>query len=153
MLLVKECEGVKNIILCDAAVVRSERLDLRQKIAKTLANWGQIISKTPIYPILRKVLYKFAGASDYYIANEQMKEIFKKVITEDLLYAVDYVKQPCLIIWGEKDKATPIEDGILLNQRIKGSELEIILGARHNPYRSEPKKTSQVIINFLKDKI
>ncbi|MDD5098102.1 MAG: alpha/beta hydrolase [Candidatus Pacebacteria bacterium] len=153
MILAKECEGIKNVILCDAAVVRAERLDIRQKIAKALANWGQFISNTPIYPILRKILYKFAGASDYYLANEQMREIFKKVITEDLLYATENVKQPCLIIWGEKDVATPIEDGVLLNKRINGSKLEIVPGARHNPYRSEPQKTSQIIINFLKYKI
>jgi len=153
MILAGKCENIKNVILCDAAVVRSERLDLRQKIAKNLANWGQVIAKTPVYPILRKILYRFAGASDYYLANEQMKEIFKKVITEDLLYAVDNVKQPCLIIWGEKDKATPIEDAILLNRKIIGSELVIIPNARHNPYRSEPVKTSQSIIKFLRDKI
>jgi len=153
MLLSGRCDKIKNVILCDAAVVRSERLDLRQKIAKNLANWRQAISKTPFYPILRKLLYKFAGANDYYHASEQMKEIFKKVITEDLLYAVDYVKQPCLIIWGEKDKATPIEDALLLNRKISGSELVVIPNARHNPYRSEPIKTSQAIIKFLKEKI
>lgn len=144
--------GVKKLILCDAAVVREERLDLRQKISKTLANiGGKIISKDfPGYRFFEKLVYRLAGANDYYKASPIMKEVFKKVISDDLRFLLSKVQQPCLIIWGSEDKATPLEDAYFLNKEIADSELKLIAGARHNPYKTNPGETAEAIINFLK---
>ena len=143
--------GVNKLILCDAAIVREERLDLRQKTSKFISKIGsKIVSKNlPGYHFLEKMLYRLAGASDYYRANPVMKEVFKKVINEDMSYLLNKVSQPCLIIWGEEDKATPLIDAHFLNNEIKGSELKIISGARHNPYKTHAKETAEIIINFL----
>ena len=78
-----------------------------------------------------------------------MKEIFKKVISEDLSFLLDKVNQPTLVVWGEEDKATPLEDAFKISETIKSSELKIITGAGHNPHRSNPQKLSDIIINFL----
>ena len=67
----------------------------------------------------------------------------------DLSFLLGKIKQPCLIIWGGEDKATPLIDAHFLNKGIEGSELKIISGARHNPYKTHPKETAEAIINFL----
>jgi len=143
--------NANKLILCDAAIVREERLDLRQKISKMLAAISsKLVSRNfPGYRFFEKMVYKLAGASDYYRANPAMKEVFKKVVSEDLSFLLDKVKQPCLIIWGGDDRATPLIDGYLLNKEIKDSELKIIVGARHNPYKTHPKETAIAVINFL----
>lgn len=146
-----EGNGVEKLILCDAAVVREERLDLRQKVSKTLANiGGKLVSKDfPGYRFFEKLVYRLAGANDYYKASPVMKEVFKKVISEDLRFLLPKVRQPCLIIWGSEDKATPLEDAYFLNHEIAGSELKLIEGGRHNPYKTNPKETAEAIIKFL----
>lgn len=145
--------GVEKLILCDAAIVREERLDFRQKASKAIARIGsKLLPKNlPGYRFLEKMVYRLAGANDYYRANPVMKEVFKKVISEDLSHLAGKVSQPCLIIWGEEDKATPLIDADFLKKEIKGSELKIISGARHNPYKTNPKETAEAIINFLNE--
>ncbi|MFA5714747.1 MAG: alpha/beta hydrolase [Candidatus Paceibacterota bacterium] len=146
-----ENKNVRKLILCDAAIVREERLDLRQKISKALANIGsRFVSKDfPAYRFFEKFIYKLAGANDYYKASPVMKEVFKKVVSEDLRFLLPKVEQPCFIIWGSEDKATILEDAYFLNKEIKGSELKIIKGGRHNPYKTHPKEVAEAIISFL----
>lgn len=141
----------KKLILCDSAIVRKERLDARQKTSKFLAKVGsKIISKNSfLYSFFEKMAYRLAGSYDYYRANPIMKEVFKKVISEDLTHLLDKIKMPCLIIWGGDDVVTPMEDAVLFNEIIKGSELKIIDGARHNPYKTNPDEVSEAIIKFL----
>lgn len=140
-----------RLILCDAAIVREERLSLRQKVSKFLARIGsKIISKdSRFYLFFEKVAYKIAGAHDYYRANPLMKKIFKKVISEDLTHLLPKVDIPCLVIWGEDDRITPLEDGILFQKEIKEAELKVIKGAKHNPYKTNSVEVSESIINFL----
>lgn len=140
-----------KIIFCDAAIVREERLNLRQRISKFLYVIGSkiIFKDSRIYSFFEKIAYKISGTYDYYKANPLMKEVFKKVISEDLTYLLPKVDMPCLIIWGEDDQVTPVEDGVLLEQEIDNSELKTIKGARHNPYRTDAVEVSESIIKFL----
>lgn len=140
-----------KLLFCDAALVRGERLNLRQRVSKALTRAGsKIISKdSRAYVFFEKLAYKLSGTYDYYRANPLMKEIFKKVVSEDLTHLLPQVDMPCLIIWGEDDQITPIEDGVLFHQAIENSELKIIKGARHNPYKTDPVEVAESIIKFL----
>ncbi|MFA6252604.1 MAG: alpha/beta hydrolase [Candidatus Paceibacterota bacterium] len=141
---------IKKLVLCDAAIIRKERLNLRQKTAKILARTGsKIASKTPFYPLLKKITYKLAGTHDYYRANSTMREIFKKIIKEDMLGLSEKIRVPCLILWGQLDKATPIEDAFTLSEQIEGSTLKIISDSGHNPHRSHSSETAKIIISYL----
>lgn len=145
-------EKVKKAVLCDAAFVRGQRLNLRQKISKFVADIApKSVKAVPFYPFLEKVVYKIAGVSDYYRASPIMREIFKKVVSEDMSNLAGKVKADCLIVWGEKDLATPLSDGIMLNDLIKGSRLKIISGVGHNPYRKKPKEFFEAVELFLKN--
>jgi len=140
-----------KLIFCDAAIVREERLNLRQRISKFLAKIGsKVISEdSRMYSFFEKMAYRLSGTYDYYRANPLMKEIFKKVVGEDLTHLLLKVDMPCLIIWGEDDPITPVEDGVLFHQEIDNSELKIIKGARHNPYKTDSVEVGESIIKFL----
>ncbi|MFA5072114.1 MAG: alpha/beta hydrolase [Candidatus Pacearchaeota archaeon] len=140
-----------KLIFCDAAIIREQRLNLRQRFSKFLAKIGlKFISKdSRIYGFFEKIAYKVAGAYDYYRANPLMKEIFKEVVAEDLTHLLPKVDIPCLIIWGENDQVTPVEDGAFFQQEIDDSEFEVIKGARHNPYSTNPVEFSKKVIKFL----
>ncbi|MDD5569376.1 MAG: alpha/beta hydrolase, partial [Candidatus Pacebacteria bacterium] len=64
---VREPGKISKLILCDAAAIRGERLNLRQKISKFLANIGSklVSSTSPFYKIAEKLAYRFAGSYDY----------------------------------------------------------------------------------------
>lgn len=144
---------VDRLILCDAAIVRKERLGLRQKISKRLSKLGsKIISKTPLKPYFSKAAAALSGNYDYYKASPFMKRVFQKVVSEDLAFLLPQVDAPTLVVWGEKDQATPIEDAFMIAEAIRGSELKVITGAGHGPNKSQPQKLSMIINNFLSKK-
>ena len=140
-----------KIIFCDAAIIRRDRLSVRQKISRFLSTvGGKIISKNSFaYKFFEKAAYFISGTYDYYSANPIMKDVFKKVVEEDLSSLASEIKNPCLIIWGEKDKVTPIEDAYFLNTKIANSELKIIKGCGHNPHKTNFEELSEIIINYL----
>ncbi|MCK9393666.1 MAG: alpha/beta hydrolase [Candidatus Paceibacterota bacterium] len=144
---------VKNLILCDAAVIRKERLSFRQKTAKFLSKIGsKIVSKTPFYPLFERIAYKLAGTYDYYRANPIMKDIFKKIIIDDMSSLAEQLKISCLILWGEFDHITPLEDAFILNDLMENSTLKIINNSGHNPHRTHIEETAKIIINYLTKK-
>ena len=150
LMIAAEGNGVDKLILCDAAVIREERLSLRQQVSKGISRVAKIVPKDlPGYRFFEKMVYKLAGVSDYYKASRIMKEVFKKVVSEDLRFLLGKIRQKCLIIWGSEDKITPLSDAFILNKGIKGSDLKIVTGAKHNPYKTNPKETAEAIIKFL----
>jgi pimeloyl-ACP methyl ester carboxylesterase len=143
-------EMIEKMILCDAAVIRKERLNFRQKVAKFMSKVGaNIASKTPFYQFFEKIAYKMAGSYDYYRANPIMREIFKKIINDDMSDMAEKIKKPCLVIWGGEDMATPIEDAMILSEIMENSYLKVINSARHNPYRTHQNEVVKLIINFI----
>lgn len=146
----KHKELVKKLVLCDPAIIRKERLGIRQKISKFGSKYfSKIIAKTPLYPFFEKAAYWFAGAYDYYHANAIMKEIFQKVISEDMSDIAQKLNKECLIVWGEYDQATPIKDGFVLNQLIKNSQLKVIVDSGHNPHRTHKEELCKVLLKFF----
>jgi len=78
-----------------------------------------------------------------------MKETFKNVIAEDLTPFLSQIKTPTLIIWGEKDKITPLSDGYKMNQEIKSSILKIIPKGIHNLPFQFPQEIVENILKFI----
>ena len=57
---------------------------------------------------------------------------------------------PTLILWGEKDRMTHVDDATLFHQTIKGSQLVVLKEIGHVPILEDPKQTADVIDNFIK---
>lgn len=146
---------VQKLILCNAAVVRAkERLSLRQRIARRSAKIMKPFVNNKFYkeklkPRLSPIVYKIAGSYDYFSANDIMKKTFKKIFAEDLRAYGTYIKKPTLVVWGENDKITPIEDAYAIKNIIDGAELNVVEGVGHAPHLKKPEELSQIIIQFL----
>ncbi|CAF1527106.1 unnamed protein product [Adineta steineri] len=59
---------------------------------------------------------------------------------------------PILILWGEKDTLTPVENAYRYHNLYKTSTLKIISGANHNLLIEHSKEAIEAIKTFLKDK-
>jgi len=56
-----------------------------------------------------------------------------------------------LIIVGQSDSLTPVEDAELMHRQIGGSRLEIIEGAAHLSNMEQPEEFNRVLTTFLHD--
>ena len=50
-------------------------------------------------------------------------QTFKNVVSEDLKPYLKEIKAKTLLIWGNKDSATPLKDGNTMNKLISNSEI------------------------------
>ncbi len=78
-----------------------------------------------------------------------MKQTYLNVVRDDLSQFTGFIKVPTVLIWGEKDTSTPIEDANFMNQKIKNSKLVIIEGHGHALNRECPEILSQKILENL----
>jgi len=99
--------------------------------------------------LLRRAFYRFITKSDYPSVNGVIKEIYLKVIKQDLSDVLSQIQIPAVIIWGEKDNITSLNDAKIINQKIKDSKLEIILNVGHDINIKAPDELAEVISKNL----
>ena len=126
-----------------------------QKVVYYLAKIASALYIFSFIPAIRRfcrqAFYRFVvRRRDYYEADGVMRETFKKVINEDLAPYLKQINIPTIIIWGEKDKMTPIEDAYLINDDIKLSLLKILKNHGHAINLDAPDKLTETIFQFLR---
>ncbi len=59
------------------------------------------------------------------------------------------IKSPTLIIHGDKDRLSPVQNADILNERIPDSTLYILPGVGHCFFWEKPRESARVIVEFL----
>lgn len=89
------------------------------------------------------------GSKDYKILPPIMKKTFVHIVNEDLTECCEKIKTKTLIIFGEKDKETPLYMGKILNKKIKNSLLIPIKKGDHFAYIHHLNLIFPIIHSFL----
>ena len=147
-------ERIDKIILIDAASIKPKK-KIRQKIKEKLYKFLKRLIK--IFPPVQRETYhqkliQYFGSADYQALPVQMRETFKNIVNENLIYYLKYIESETLILWGKLDQDTPIKDGIKMNRLIKNSALIVFPKGTHFSYLEYPSLTNQIIQEFLKEK-
>lgn len=162
-------ELIKELILIDAAGIL-----YRSIFIKHLSQFSQKSKKRyPFMGLINKVKRginilsqniieftdKYTSLQDLFMKNEQVRASLAKdkttfraataLIEENFTDAINQMKVPTLIIWGDDDKVAPLRVGKLLNYRLKNSHLIILKETGHNPMAERPKKVSESILGWL----
>ena len=82
-------------------------------------------------PFLRKEKLKKFFSKDYNMLSPVMQKSFIKVVNEDLAPSASRIKNEVLLIYGDKDKETPLYMGRKFNKLISNSSLTVIKGGGH----------------------
>ena len=138
---------IKKIILIDVAgIKRKKKLNifLKEIIYKFLK---KIFNKNN--KIKKKLFLKFSS-DDYKTIPSIMRKTFQNIIQEDLRKYYKIIKQDTLIIWGGKDKDTPLKDAYLLQKMIQNSGLIVYKNGNHFSYLEKPYDTIIILKEFLK---
>lgn len=143
---------VDRVILVDAAGIKPHR-SLRYyikvysfKAAKHLLPF--ITGRKRASQVIEKMRGR-SGSADYRNASPRMRAIMSKVVNEDLTPLLHLIKAPTLLIWGEKDTATPLRDAKKMERLIPDAGLVSYPEAGHYSFLDRPGQTAAVIKNFL----
>lgn len=92
---------------------------------------------------------KRQGSEDYRNASPVMKQCLVKAVNEDLSELLPLIDNETLLIWGDKDTATPLSDGMKFKELIKGSSLSVLQGAGHYSFIDRPAEFKSLIQTFF----
>src|SRR5664280_2505853 len=145
-------EAVHALVLVDAAGIRPSAT-FRRRMRRLFYKSAQTVLRLPILgvkgPALRERLAMRFGSADYRATTGVMRASMVKTVNLDLATCLRAINAPTLLLWGEKDAATPIADGRKMEQLIRGSRLIAVAGAGHFSYLDSPAFVNAVVSAFL----
>ena len=79
-----------------------------------------------------------------------MRRCLVMAVNEDLRHLLPEIKQDTLLIWGDKDTATPISDAKIMESMISGSGLVVLNGCGHFSYLEKPAVFKNILRSYFK---
>lgn len=125
---------MNRLILVAPALYRPKRY-ARRFIFGTIAALGRLLFSLPIIEKgdvwAKKLLYKAADSPDYSETSGIKRDIYKKIIRQDLREVLPKISVPTHIIWGDRDTYVPVKWAKRACAQIPLCSLSIIPGGSH----------------------
>ena len=145
----KKMMDINKMILTGCAGIKPKRgLDYYIKVYtyKLGKKFGKLMGK--LSPGYEEKLKKKHGSADYAAASNKMRAVMVRTVNEDLKYLLADIKVPCLLVWGEKDDATPLGDGKLMEQLIPDSGLVVMPDSGHYAFLENAAWFGNIVRSF-----
>lgn len=94
-----------------------------------------------------------AGSKDYQVLSPIMKATFINIINQDLTPLLSSIKISVLLIWGSRDKQTPLYMARRMGKLLPNNKLIILKKAGHFSYLDRPMHFKQAVSFFLQGAI
>ena len=91
------------------------------------------------------------GSADYRAASGVMRGTLVRLVNEDLRSMLPDIDLPVLLIWGDQDGETPLEDGRLMERLIPDAGLVVFEGSGHYAYLEQAARFCRIVDVFLRD--
>ena len=137
---------IRKLVLADSAGFRDK--SFRKRTIVFLSKFFRPLLYLPFLKLLRPKFYKVIG-SDYLNTNIDLRATFLKIVNEDLTEYLPKISAPTLIIWGDKDRDTPMWFAKKINSLVRNSRLEILKGAEHISFIDKPEEFNKALIDFI----
>jgi pimeloyl-ACP methyl ester carboxylesterase len=122
--------------------IRVKGFKLLKKLYTTLVFWEDKDKRM-------EKLYRKFGSDDYQNSTGIMRKILVRVVNENLKPILRDIKAPTLLIWGDKDDATPLYMGHIMEKEIKDSGLVVFEGAGHYSYLDDYHRFTRIMEAFF----
>ncbi len=131
---------VDKLVLTGAAGLKP-KTTLKKRVKKATFSLLKKVAK-------REKLKRFYS-KDYLALDSVMKESFKKIVAENLDYTLSNIDRKTLMVFGTKDRETPVYMAKKFYREIKGSKLLLIKDAGHFCFIDKPHKFNTEVREFL----
>ena len=141
---------VSKMVLTGAAGVRDKRgIDWYWR-TYTYKLGKKILSLPPFRKYLTS-LQNRSGSEDYRNASGVMRSTFVKVVNDDVSPFLKEIPTETLLVFGEKDEATPVEKGKYMEKEMPNATLVTFAGDDHYAYFHQADRFNRVLEAFLKN--
>ena len=139
--------SIEKLVLVDAAGIKPKA---------SLKKWWRIKKFKIAKWLSEKKIIKLAenkyGSADYKTASHQMKLVLKECLTYDQTNLLKNINCPTMIVWGEKDKDTPMYMAKTMEKNIKQSKLVVLKNCGHFSFLEKPYEFYKYIDLFIENK-
>jgi len=91
------------------------------------------------------------SSADYLLTPEHLRGSFSRVVGEDLRPLLGKIKQPALLVWGERDQATPLWMGQAMAREMPNATLLVYEGEDHWAYQNQLARFVNAVEAFLEE--
>ena len=132
---------------------RSLTFHLKRFAAKVLKLPASLVPASKREAVLEKIrqtrAWKSLGSSDYSKLSGVMRETFVKSVTEFFDESLSTIDDEILLLWGEDDTATPLDQARRLDEGLKNSALVTIENAGHYAFLDQPARFTSIVKAYL----
>jgi pimeloyl-ACP methyl ester carboxylesterase len=139
-------EYLEKIVLVDSAGIHPDSIVRTGK--KIIAKIVKPIFILSFLQPLRRKIYTALGSDDYLVTPE-LRSTFLNIIHEDITTLLPKIKQPALLIWGDRDKDTPLEQAHIMERNVPGSKLIVLQGAGHYSFLDKTEEFIEELKKFI----
>ncbi len=132
---------VKRVVLCAPGGL-SRPDGMKRMLFGALAKVGKTLGLEKY----KAILYKLAREHDYEKTSGTMREVFKKVVDEDLNPLVGEINVPTLVLWGKQDRVVPYTDA----QKFIQAKVVLIENQGHRLPYELPERVAREINIWMK---
>jgi pimeloyl-ACP methyl ester carboxylesterase len=145
---------IRRMVLAGSAGIRPRRT-LRGAARVRSYKLLRAVERSSVLPAaLRRTAGRRAdqrGSADYRAVTGVMRGTLVRLVNEDLRPLLPQLNLPVLLIWGEQDTETPLDDGKLMERLIPDAGLVVFEGAGHYAYLEQPARFCRIVEVFLRD--
>jgi len=138
-----------KLILSGAAVIRPKNY-VKRFIFGTMAKIGKvciaILPSQKLKTLAKKVLYRVADSPDFSKTSGIKRDIFKKIIRQDLRHILPSIKTPTCVIQGTNDTYVPFRHGKKIAEGISSASFVVIENGTHGLHH---KNTADVFLSGI----
>lgn len=134
--LALKSSSLKGLILCATGGISRGNV-FKRIVFFILAKLGKaFLIIMPLAKMWKKMLYKVAREHDYEKTSGVMRETFQNIVKEDLKPLIASISVPTLVLWGENDQMTPLNDAYFIATHLQKGKLKVYKDEGHTlPYK------------------
>lgn len=142
---------IERIVFVDAAGIMSKKsLSHKMKIIRYKMLKKLFLNKVfyALFPELVDDWKSRQGSADYRNATPIMRQCLVMAVNEDLTSLLPNIKQDTLLIWGDKDTATPLSHAKQFEELIPSAGLVVLEGG-HFSFLDQPAKFKSILQSYF----
>ena len=149
-------ELVKRLVLTGAAGLKDVPTEAQKKKSAAFQKKKAMLEKLKRVPFLKtaaenaqEALRKKYGSADYNALDAEMRKTFVKIVSQDLSEYLPKIQASTLLVFGEKDTATPLWMGQRMEKEIPDAGLVVFENDDHFAYLRQWPRFVTVVKTFL----
>ena len=146
--LKKYPESFEKLMLLNAAGINidNQKISLKRRAFRLGA---KVLKPLKYIPLVRKVVYRLIGGSDYDQAPPNMKKTLHNMLESDKNLDLGDIQTPTTVLWGKNDMITPLAQGRKMAHDLPHATIREFDGWAHAPYITHPVELAEAILEEL----